>query len=316
MVVILAFLATLAATPAAARLARRANILDHPGDLKIHTRAVPYLGGVGVAAGLAVGVAPTRPSLLLPLGLALALGVVDDARHIGPVIRLIAELAVGLTTAAVVPIRMPGLLGVLAVTLAVVVLINGVNMIDGLDALASGVALVSALGFAVVLDGEARSVALALAAALAGFLVFNRPPAKIYLGDGGAYMVGAALALLLCLAWAENRPMALSLGALPLVACAAAELGIAVLRRLRSGSRLFAGDRGHIYDQLVDGGWARNRAVGAYILVQAVLVAIAVAAVRLPAPAAAALVGASTVGLLSVVAACGFLTPTPPESAT
>ena len=316
MVVILAFLAALAATPAAARLARRTNILDHPGDLKVHTRAVPYLGGVGVAAGVAVGVAPAHPGLLIPLGLALAVGVVDDARHVNPAIRLIAEVAVGLTAAAVLPVRMPGVLGVLAVTVAVVVLINGVNMIDGLDALASGVALVSAVGFALILTGDGRTVALALAGALAGFLVFNRPPARIYLGDGGAYMVGAALALLLSLTWAQNRPMSLSLGALPLVGCPAAELCFAVVRRMRARTGLFAGDRGHIYDQLVDAGWTRNRTVGAYIAVQAVLVAAAVVAVRVPPPAAIAIVGGSTLALLSVVATFGLLTPTPPEAAT
>ncbi len=315
MVLILAVLLALVVTPAAGRLARRTNLLDRPGDLKIQAEAVPYLGGLGVAAGLAVGVIPARAALLLPLSLALALGVIDDARHISPVVRLAAEVVVGLTAAAVLPIRLTGPLGVLAVTAAVVVLINGVNMIDGLDALASGVAIASALGFAIVIHGDGRSVALALVGGLAGFLVFNRPPARIYLGDGGAYLVGAALAVLLALAWAEDRPMALSLGVLPLVACPAGELAFAVLRRIRSGKRLFTGDRSHVYDQLVDAGWSRTRTVGAYVAVQLVLAAVAVGAVHLSAGAAAVVTGVSAVVLFSAAAGLGFLTPSHPEPA-
>ena len=68
--------------------------------------------------------------------------------------------------------------------------LNAVNLLDGLDGVAAGCGLVSALGIAVLDDG-ARVPALALAGGLAGFLVFNRPPARIYLGDAGAYLIGA-----------------------------------------------------------------------------------------------------------------------------
>lgn len=316
MVLILAFAVALAATPMAMILARRLDLLDNPGELKVHTAAIPYLGGLGVAAGLAVGVGPFHPSILLPLGLALAVGVVDDARHIKPVVRLVAEVGIGLCAAAVMPVRLPGLLGPAAVTVTVVVLINGVNMIDGLDALASGVALMSTIGFAVVLHGDPRAMALALAGALGGFLVFNRPPARVYLGDGGAYLVGTALALLLGAAWNQHRPLALSVGALPLVACPAAEVGFAVLRRIRSGSHLFAGDRSHIYDQLVARGWSAMGAAGAYVISQAILAAGAVGAVRLPPGVAGVVVGTSALTLVLLVGALGFLNPTHPETAT
>lgn len=315
MVLILAFLVAVAATPPAMGLARRVGLLDRPGDLKIQTRPIPYLGGLGVAAGLAVAVVPARPALMLPLGMALLLGVVDDARHVDPVIRLAVEVAVGLTTAAVLPTRLPGALSVVAVTLVVVLVINGVNMIDGLDALAAGVGLVSALGFALALDGDARTLALGLAGALTGFLVFNRPPAKVYLGDGGAYLLGTALAALVVMAWQTSEPLAVSLSALPLVACPVAELAFAVLRRKRSGARLSAGDRGHVYDQLVRRGWSRNRSVAAYVVAQVVLAVLALIAVRLSPGLAGATVGASALALLGTVAAMGFLTPTHPETA-
>ena len=315
MVLIVAFLLALVTTPLAMALARRTGLLDRPGDLKVQNVAIPYLGGLGVAAGVAAGLVPAHLSLLLPLAMALALGVLDDARPIGAATRLAAELVVGLATAAVMPVRLAGPLGVLAVTAAVVLLVNGVNMIDGLDGLAGGVGLMSALGFAVVLDGESRSLALALAGGLGGFLVFNRPPAKVYLGDGGAYLVGAALAMLVASAWSPERPLAVSLGSLLMVACPAGEVSVAVLRRRRSRARLLSGDRSHVYDQLVDGGWSAKRAVTVVVLVQAFLGAVAVGAVQLSATAAGVVAGASALALLGVCAALGFLSPADPETA-
>ena len=315
MVLIIAFVAALIATPLAMALARRIGLLDHPGDLKIQVESIPYLGGLGVAAGLAVGAGVAHPALLLPLGIALVLGTVDDAHDVRAATRLTAEVVVGLAAAAVLPVRLPGPVGLVAMALLVVVLVNGVNMVDGLDGLAAGVALASAIGFAVVLDGEARTFALALAGALAGFLVFNRPPARVYLGDGGAYLVGAALAVLLALTWSDDLPLATSLGSLPLVAVPAAELGIAVLRRMRAGNRIFAGDRAHIYDQLVDRGRSRTGAAGMYIATQAGFTAIAIGAVHLPPVSAVMVAAASGLILLSAVAALGFLTPTYPETA-
>ena len=318
MVLIGAFLVALVATPAAMRLARRVSLLDHPGDLKIQGHAVPYLGGLGVAAGLAVGVLPARAALLIPVALALALGIVDDARSVVPKVRFVAEVAIGLAVALLLPVRMPGVLGAVGVILVVVVLINGVNMIDGLDGLAGGVALMSALGFALILDGDGRVVALALAGGLAGFLVFNKPPAKVYMGDGGAYLVGTALAVLLCLAWADREPLAVSAGALPLVACPVADLGCAVLRRLRMHAPLFAGDRSHPYDRLVDAGWSHERTVATYIAAQAVLSAVGIAATRLSSSSAVAVavaVGLAIVSLGTALAWRPMSRPTGPKAA-
>lgn len=318
MVLIAAFVVALVVTPLAMRLARRTGLLDRPGVLKIQTRPIPYLGGLAVAAGLAVGVVPARRALLLPLAMALALGVTDDARHLDPRLRLVAEAAIGAAVAAVLPTRLPGPLGFVLVAAVVVVMVNGLNMIDGLDAMAAGVAAVSALGFALVLHGDARTVALSLGGALAGFLVFNRPPARIYLGDGGAYLVGTAMAALLVMAWAPSRPLAVSLGSLTLAACPVGELAFAVVRRRRSRAPLWAGDRDHIYDQLVRRGWSTTRTVAAYTAAQALLAAIAVtiAAVRLHASVAAMAVATTALVLAVAVAASGFLAPTHPETAT
>jgi UDP-GlcNAc:undecaprenyl-phosphate GlcNAc-1-phosphate transferase len=314
-VLIVAFLVALVMTPAAMGLARRTGLLDRPGPLKIQQRPVPYLGGLAVAAGLAVAVITATPLLAVPLGAALILGVVDDADHIKPLLRLAVEAAIGIATAAVLPTRIGGPLGWILVTLVVVAVINGVNMIDGLDALAAGVALACAVGFAVVLDGDGRTLALGLTGALAAFLLFNRPPARIYLGDGGAYLIGAALASLLVLAWAPKRPIAVSVGSLALVACPVGELALTVLRRRWAGRPLSTGDRDHVYDQLVRRGWSRNRSVAAYVLAQSFLVAIGASAVHLSPAVAAASTAALGLTVVVIMRALDVLTPTHPETA-
>ena len=237
----------LVATPLAIRLAVRLDVVDHPGPLKPQTAAVPYLGGVAVFAGLAGPVAVDRPSLLLPLGLALVVGLVDDVSPRSVGFRLVCQVAVAVTAAAVTPA--PGAFGVVATGVLTLALLNAVNLLDGLDGVAAGCGLVSALGIA-ALDTAARTPALALAGGLAGFLVFNRPPARIYLGDAGAYLTGAGLAMLAML-MVDGRDDLSAWAAVPLlVAVPVADTALAIVRRLRSRDSLTAGDRSHVYDQL------------------------------------------------------------------
>lgn len=300
----------LALTPVAMVVARRTGVVDHPAALKPQETAVPYLGGAAVFVAAVVGGAVGRPLVLVPLGLVFVLGLVDDAVHLPPGIRLVGQLATGAVVAAVVRTHLPGALGPLAVVGVTVVLINGVNMVDGLDALAGGVGLVGVLGFATLLRGDPRDLAVGLGAALAGFLVYNRPPARIYLGDAGSYLVGTALALLLAEAWAPGHGDAVGVAGLLLVAVPAAEVLFAVIRRVRSRRPVVLGDRGHPYDRLVARGWPVIGASLAYVGAELVLAvaARAVDSFRSPVPAVVA-AGASAVALLGAAALCGSLVP-------
>ena len=100
------------------------------------------------------------------------------------------------------------------------------------------------------------------AGALVGFLLWNRPPARIYLGDAGSYLVGTALAILLALTATEHGTEAPTAGALLFVAVPVADTTVAIVRRWRAGQPLRQGDRGHVYDQLVDRGWTTGRGHG------------------------------------------------------
>jgi UDP-GlcNAc:undecaprenyl-phosphate GlcNAc-1-phosphate transferase len=145
--------------------------------------------------------------------------------------------------------------------------------------------------------------------ALLGFLWFNRPPARIYLGDAGAYLVGTALALLLATAWSPHGKAAVGFAALALVALPAIEAVVAIIRRLRARQAPFTGDRGHVYDQLVDRGWSAGRASLAFAVAQLGLAAAAVlAASASAAPAAVIAIGSAGAVFLALVAA-GFTRP-------
>jgi UDP-GlcNAc:undecaprenyl-phosphate/decaprenyl-phosphate GlcNAc-1-phosphate transferase len=255
----------LVATPLAMVAARRTGTMDDPGPLKPHATPVPYLGGVAVFLGMAVGVLHWRPSVLIPLAAALVLGVLDDRFDVPAPVRLVGEIGIGVAVVVTCPVGFPGWVAVLLIATVTILLVNGVNLVDGLDAQAGGVAAVAALGFVGVLPGSGRAMAIAMAGALGGFLVFNRPPARIYLGDGGTYLLGAALTVLLARSWAPGSSTTIGTAALALVAIPVAEVASAVIRRRRGRRSLLAGDRGHPYDRLVARGWAPMWATASYL---------------------------------------------------
>jgi UDP-GlcNAc:undecaprenyl-phosphate/decaprenyl-phosphate GlcNAc-1-phosphate transferase len=305
-----AVVSSAALTPLSMALAWRLGVVDRPGALKPQASAVPYLGGLAIFPALVVGAAFAHLVVIAPLGAALALGTLDDAIDLPPWVRLGGQVAIGAGVAASVSTRLPGVIGPVAVGAVTVVLMNGVNFIDGLDGLASGVGLGAAIAFALVLRGGERDLALALAGALVGFLIYNRPPARIYLGDGGAYMVGTAAAVLLAWTWSRGVDVSTSVASLLVVAVPSAEVAFAVVRRSRARHAISSGDRRHPYDLLVARGWSKTASALTYVGAQGVLAAAAVAVAashELAASVVAVIVAAC--GLVVVAAACGALGP-------
>ena len=267
-----ALVVTAALVPVCIVVARRWDILDRPGALKTQETPVPYLGGVAVFSGVAVGACVGRPVALIPLAAALAVGVGDDRFDLPAPLRLGAQLGVGALIAATQPVHLPGWIGVPLVMAASVVLINGFNLLDGLDMLAGGVGAAAAVGFAVLMPGPARLMAASLTAALVAFVWYNRPPARIYLGDGGSYLIGASMTVLLAYAWGVGTPAATGVIALALLVVPVAEVACAIVRRRRGGRSLLSGDRAHPYDLLVTSGWSRTAASATYIAVEVAVV--------------------------------------------
>lgn len=308
-VAVVALGAAIVFTPLCMRAARILHVVDNPGPLKPQSTPVPYLGGIAVLLALLVSTS-NHLALIGPLALATLIGVADDVADLPPVVRLLGQAVVGLTIAAVVTTRLPGVVAVVAAMGVAIVLMNGVNLVDGLDALAATVVGSSAAGFAVLRGGSSRELGVALVCASAGFLVFNRPPARVYLGDGGSYLLGAALAELLMLSWTPGSRSATGVAALLLVAVPAAELGVTVLRRFRAGSNLVSGDRGHSYDRMVAGGAPVPLVVFVFFAVQVFLVGLA-AAVRASRSlaVAVAMVVVVSAALMATAVRSGLLVP-------
>jgi UDP-GlcNAc:undecaprenyl-phosphate/decaprenyl-phosphate GlcNAc-1-phosphate transferase len=304
---------SLIVTPLAMALAQRIGLLDRPGPLKVHQEPVPYLGGVGVLAGTALGLLPDRADLVIPLllapTLALALGVLDDAVNLSAAGRLLEQVMTGLLVALIVDTRITEPADYVVITIAVVVVMNGMNFLDGLDGLAGGVALVSAMGFVVVFGGVGETLALALAGGLLGFLWYNRPPARVYLGDGGSYLLGSLLALLLALAWRGSEAMTTSIGSLLLVLLPVAEVCFAVARRARARQSPLLGDRRHSYDLLMRAGCTQVQTVLICVGVQAVLAGTGALAAELPRGPAIAVTATAAAAVVIGGIAAGMLTP-------
>jgi UDP-GlcNAc:undecaprenyl-phosphate GlcNAc-1-phosphate transferase len=223
----------------------------------------------------------------------------------------VVELGIAGVGAAVVP-GPP--LAKIATAVLVLGLLNAVNLLDGQDGLAAGVGAVIGLAFA-CLGGAATPVGLGLAGALLGFLVLNRPPARIYLGDAGAYFVGTTVALLPALTDAADTRWSIWWAVPLLVAVPVADTAIAILRRLRARRPLLSGDRSHVYDQFVDRGLSIGRSTAVCVAAQVVLGGIGLLASRAaPAAALAITVGTAAVVAITVVRA-GLLTTSPDSGA-
>ncbi len=240
----------------------RRGVMDMPGLRSSHAAPTPKGGGIGIALafGLAVlvawttGHAPPRPAVALLVAGALLAAVswADDVGQYAVWTKFAAQLAACVLLIAggsVIRDLGPWPLGPLAwpVTLGwMMFTINAVNFIDGLNGLAAGSCAVVAIAVAfVTTDPLLRAALLGLAAGIAGFLPFNYPKARIFMGDVGSQLCGLLVA---AAAAAHARPgewIAL-LAPLGLFAILA-DVAFTLLRRWRAGDRLTAAHRGHLY---------------------------------------------------------------------
>ena len=202
-----AFAVTLGSTLVVRRLAWKLNLLDRPtdGPHKSHLEAIPYGGGVAIACGLlasgaVVPFAEPASSLVVAGLVIMVLGLVDDWRGSPPFIRLLLQLFVAAGISFLVPAcRFPFAESILPVQVAstalfITAVTNAFNFLDNMDGLAAGLGAIVLLflGIYAVEIGQSSAACLCigLAASLVGFLVFNFPPAKIFMGDAGGLSIG------------------------------------------------------------------------------------------------------------------------------
>lgn len=297
-------------TPVVRRVALALDIVDRPGELKPQRVPVAYLGGIAVFLAACSGpLLGSYPLVLIPMAAALALGLADDVRPLAVPLRILVEMAIAAIAAATVP---GPLLARIATAALVLGLLNAVNLLDGQDGLAAGVGVVISVGFA-ALGGAATPVGLGIGGALLGFLLLNRPPARIYLGDAGAYLVGTTIALLPALSHHASRTWSIWWSVPLLVAVPVVDTAIAIVRRLRAHRPLLSGDRSHVYDQFVDRGLSIGQSTLVCVGAQLVFTGAGLAATQ-AAPAVALAVTVLAAATVAFVAwRAGLLTVTDAE---
>lgn len=280
---VLTAVVSLIGVPVFRMLALRVGLVDAPdGHRKLHDARVPVSGGVPVFLTCLLGVlvailVPNRwaPALiadyqfLIALGLGSAIivgvGLLDDSRGLRGRQKLAGQaLAAGIIVAFGLRIEKIELLGsalelgVLAVPFTVFWLlgaINAFNLIDGVDGLATTLGLIISVGLAIMAvmfgHGAFAVVAIALAGSLTGFLVYNFPPARIFLGDAGSMLIGlllGSLAIRCSLKGAATAALVVPtvIWTIPIL-----DVAMAILRRKLTGKSLYSTDRGHLHHCLM-----------------------------------------------------------------
>ncbi|MFT8777407.1 MAG: glycosyl transferase [Gluconacetobacter liquefaciens] len=258
----------------------RLGVMDHPGHRSSHTRPTPKGGGIGIMAAFVLAVPAGRmlhglPPLDLPLAGLLAattlLGAIswlDDVYQWSPLLKLGAQVAASVLVALTLPVP-AGLPAMLPIPWAasfaapvwfvlsvccLVFMTNAVNFMDGLNGLVSGSVMLAGLAIGLLAAGTTLGgMALVLAAALAGFLPFNFPSARIFMGDVGSQPCGL-LAGAFGLACASHPGQAAWYVVPMLLAGLIYDVLYTLARRWRNGARLMEGHREHLYQRATQSG--------------------------------------------------------------
>jgi UDP-N-acetylmuramyl pentapeptide phosphotransferase/UDP-N-acetylglucosamine-1-phosphate transferase len=308
----LAFFVSLAATRLVLSVARR-RLIDRPGDRSSHAVPTPRGGGLGALAALllaliASALARGRPSgALLALCAVVALvlggvGLLDDARGLSRGFRYAAHLTVAAAAVAWFGPVAPAWLGPAAVPIGAAVtlvgftaLVNFYNFMDGMDGLVAGCAVVQ-FGFVGAWTGELAW--LLVAAAFAGLLFWNLPPARIFMGDVGSTALGGLAGAAVVAHW-HALPSHRWLVALPLVGDAL----YTIARRLARRENVLVAHHSHVYQRLLRSGWSHGRISALYVALTAACGSLTV----LERPGALLAVALCVSALVAAEARCAWL---------
>ena len=291
-----AALITALVVPAVRRLGLRFGLTDTPDPRKQHTTPMVRLGGVGIVLGFSLALTltwslggfaelPPVKDQLIWTTLAGALcffviGLADDLLALPPLPRLLGQVLVAMAVwsqgVRIGSIELPQGLGSAAFTLPegisllatviwLVGITNAINWLDGLDGLAAGVSGIAAFALLSVsfsLDQPAAGLlAAALAGACLGFLRHNFNPAKIFMGDGGSYFLGFALAAISIVGPAKGLTSVSLLLPLLILSLPLADMSAVIMGRLSEGHSPFYPDRRHLHHRLLRAGFSHRRTV-------------------------------------------------------
>ena len=294
---ILAFFVNGVATPLLIRLSHKYKWYDFSDARKIHPDNMPRIGGVGIFAGFAfaafvyvvgchvfhvkeLNYLSKYSHLLLVIGFLIisAMGLADDFFNLKAklkfFIQVVAALCITLGGFKFTIFSVPGtpvafhLAPVVSHALTILWIIsfcNAINLMDGMDGLAGGIAWIGAVFYIIIFGLADNFTAIAVSACILGaisaFMIFNYPPAKIYMGDSGSLLLGFSMAVIPLI---NNTPPvstdvlfpALLIFIVPIL-----DMIAAILRRKRKGRPIFSPDREHLHHKLQDFGLSTRQAL-------------------------------------------------------
>ncbi len=308
-------------TPIARRIALWLGAIDMPQDRKVHESPTPSLGGIAILLSVVISILLCKvlvtysSSLAKPQGMVDALssyqllgimlaaifisvmGAIDDMRYLSPWMKLAGQVmgalilvsfgveisSVALPRGNVIDLTASPILSILLTVVWMVAFTNIINLIDGLDGLAAGIAFISAVAFFYYgsrVGGDpntlqAMVISASVGGACLGFLRYNFHPASIFMGDSGAQFLGFILGAISIQGILKRTAVATLFTPIIILAVPILDTGLAILRRALKGRPFHYADKEHIHHRLLYIGHSQRQAVLIIYLWTAVLTGIA-----------------------------------------
>ena len=270
-------------TPAVGRFARILGVVDQPGEgRRLHLRPIPRLGGIALLLGIFVPALAfltldgVYRGILLGAAVATCIGVVDDFRGLPWWAKLAGQLsAAGIAVGFGVQVdrftfpvigiqQLPDWVGVPATLLWIVAIMNMVNFLDGMDGLAAGICAIAGSTFAVIAlslgKPEAAILSAIVAGACFGFLRHNFYPARIFMGDSGAMLLGFVLATVAVQGLLKTAATVALFFPLLVLAVPIVDTSFVFAKRIKHGRPIYEADRTHLHHRFVNIGFSQRRA--------------------------------------------------------
>ena len=273
-ILVVTFLSSVLLVPVAKRIALHINALDMPNERKVHKKAMPRLGGLAIYASFLVGYifygsnTPQMLSILIGGFIIVVMGMIDDINPVRAKYKLLTQIIVSTIVVFYGKIYLSEIsflklnfmvsepFNYIVSCMIIVALINAINLMDGLDGMASGISSIYFLTITIIafilnrIGGLDIILAVIMLGATLGFLVYNFPPASIFMGDTGSNFLGFMVAVIALLGFKVTTFTSLiipfAILALPIF-----DTAISIFRRLLKGQGIAEPDREHFHHQLL-----------------------------------------------------------------
>ena len=291
-----AFFVARAATPLAGKLAAVCGCYDRPdGARKLHKKPVPYFGGLAILLGfvtsavlfsfLMLGAIPQSVAVMVIGGMSICfVGVIDDMYDMPSLLKLFFQIVISAFTAyfggAIEYTTLFdktivfGVFSIPVTVLWMVLIINAVNLIDGLDGLASGVSALESFALLITSVVMGNTVCIiasaALCGAVLGFLPYNANRATIFMGDAGSMFIGYIMACISVFGLFKAQALFSIVVPALIFALPILDTVVAFFRRIAKGQSPFTADRSHLHHKLIDNGFTPKQSVIAIYCASAV----------------------------------------------